>query len=321
MEIIQVPTNQLKPDPNQPRKLFDPIRIKGLAQAIVTEGVINPIEIDKNNMIVTGELRWRASKEAGLKTVPCKVIEIDQDERLRRQMIENIHHNTMNALDTALGLNKLLERENDVYTVNIIHPKTHKGDYQPDQGMRRLSLKLGVSPGYISQYLSLLKEKLEVQEWLRGGGSKSLVLELKRFKTPPETQEAIKDKIIKGEIKHARTVRELGRAIIAEPEKSEVLLAQTYSEGSETANLKKVHEIVPEEPEKPEEYVKGSKLWVLFYKVISMLNNTNPNDILPEDRQRIVAHKDKMIKAINRFENLQAEEAVLVEGDEVKQLE
>ena len=107
MNIIQKNINEIRPDTNQPRKNFPETRIREMAKSILTEGIINPIEVDKDGVIVTGEIRWRSAKEAGLKTVPVKVIDPGKT-RFRRQVVENVHHNTMTTMDTSRALSKLL---------------------------------------------------------------------------------------------------------------------------------------------------------------------------------------------------------------------
>ncbi len=91
MKIVNVLLSKIKPDKNQPRQTIDEEHIKEISQSIVTEGVINAIEIDENNVIITGEQRWRAAKLAGLKEVPCKILKITPELRFRRQVIENLH--------------------------------------------------------------------------------------------------------------------------------------------------------------------------------------------------------------------------------------
>jgi len=66
--VVMMDVNLIKPDPDQPRKTFNEDDIVATAFTIESQGLINPIEIDENNMIVTGEIRWRASKLAGVYT-------------------------------------------------------------------------------------------------------------------------------------------------------------------------------------------------------------------------------------------------------------
>ncbi len=102
--------NDLNPDPEQPRKKFDQEKINQLSQTMKTQGVINPIEIDENNVIITGEMRWRASKKANLKKIACReVIGLSEIEKFERQTIENLHHNILTSIEKENAIKKLWE--------------------------------------------------------------------------------------------------------------------------------------------------------------------------------------------------------------------
>ena len=88
---MKIEINKIKPDPNQPRKTFDKERLQELAENYKKHEIIDPIEIDNNNMIILGERRWRASKLAGLKEVPVRRFNPKNDtERLERQIDEEM---------------------------------------------------------------------------------------------------------------------------------------------------------------------------------------------------------------------------------------
>lgn len=89
-------TNNIKPDPNQPRTKFAKDEIKSLAKSYKTLGLVDPIEVDENNIIIRGERRWRAAKLANLDEVPIiKVNNISTKERLERQLLESQPHSRM----------------------------------------------------------------------------------------------------------------------------------------------------------------------------------------------------------------------------------
>jgi len=91
-KIIEMPVSSLKPDPSQPRKTFPDNAMENMALTVKRHGTINPIEVDEKNVIITGEIRWKAAKKAGVKTIPVKRIRgITPGERLERQLIENYH--------------------------------------------------------------------------------------------------------------------------------------------------------------------------------------------------------------------------------------
>lgn len=110
MEIKQVvrKTNKLKPDPNQPRKSFDEEKIKNLAKTYKSQGIINPIEINENDIIITGELRWRAAKVARISDIECKLLlDITEYEKFERQLIENLHHNLLTTEESDNAIQRL----------------------------------------------------------------------------------------------------------------------------------------------------------------------------------------------------------------------
>ena len=110
MEIKEIEINKIKPDKEQPRKDFDKEKLKELAETYKTQGVIQPIEIDENFVIITGERRWRAAKLAGLKKIPCKIVEgLTPEQKLERRIVENIHHEPLTDLEKAEAIKKLME--------------------------------------------------------------------------------------------------------------------------------------------------------------------------------------------------------------------
>lgn len=111
-EVIELKLNEIEPNVNQPRKIFDDDKLEELAESIKEHGVIQPIIVSKRDdyyQIVAGERRWRASKKAGLKTIPVVVRNYD-DKKLREvALIENIQRQDLNAVDTAKAIKELME--------------------------------------------------------------------------------------------------------------------------------------------------------------------------------------------------------------------
>ena len=81
-----------------------------MAETYKNQGLIQPIEIDKDYQIITGERRWRAAKLAGLKKIPCRILEdLTEEQKLERRLIENIHHEPLTDLEKAEAIKKLIE--------------------------------------------------------------------------------------------------------------------------------------------------------------------------------------------------------------------
>ena len=106
-QIFMVAVGELTSDPNQPRKTFNQEDVESMASTIEAQGVINPIEIDGDNVIVTGQLRWMAAEKAGLSEVPCIVWEGDNDARFERQVVENLNHHELSSIERENAIVKL----------------------------------------------------------------------------------------------------------------------------------------------------------------------------------------------------------------------
>lgn len=131
--------NSLIPDPNQPRKTFDEETIEPLAQTITSQGIIAPIEIDEKNMIVTGEMRWRAAQKVGVPTIPCRrIYDLTSDSRLERQLVENLHRKDLDYN----------ERDEKIFSLYMSgkYGEPHSGQGKDNEGtITKLAKTLGLS--------------------------------------------------------------------------------------------------------------------------------------------------------------------------------
>ena len=110
--VIEMKINSVKPNINQPRKSFDDDKIDDLAESIKVHGVLQPIIVTKKGdyyQIIAGERRWRASKKAGLKTIPAIVRDYDERKIREVALIENLQRQDLNALETAKAIKELME--------------------------------------------------------------------------------------------------------------------------------------------------------------------------------------------------------------------
>jgi ParB family chromosome partitioning protein len=122
----EIPVEQIRPNPRQPRSVFDEDDMAELVHSISEIGVLQPIVIrpipagqgpdQLDNApdgvlyeLIMGERRWRASQEAGKATVPAIVKETDDDDLLRDALLENLHRSELNALEEAAAYQQLLE--------------------------------------------------------------------------------------------------------------------------------------------------------------------------------------------------------------------
>lgn len=103
----------IEPNPNQPRSDFDEEALEELSLSIKEHGVITPIIVKRAEngfyQIVAGERRWRASKKAGLKTIPAIVKDFSEIETQQVALIENLQRRDLNPVEEALGYKRLME--------------------------------------------------------------------------------------------------------------------------------------------------------------------------------------------------------------------
>jgi ParB family chromosome partitioning protein len=102
--------DEVDPNPVQPRRVFEPERLKELATSIQAMGIIQPIVVRPHGdryQLVAGERRWRAAKLAGLETIPVVIREIPDDRLLEITLVENIQREDLNPIETALAFERL----------------------------------------------------------------------------------------------------------------------------------------------------------------------------------------------------------------------
>jgi ParB family chromosome partitioning protein len=122
---------------------FNEESLKELAETYKTQGVIQ--QVDENFVIITGERRWRDARLAGLKKIPCKIVEdLTPEQKLERRIIENIHHEPLTDLEKAEAIKKLMELKN----------------WNEFLAARNL----GINDQYIRTLLSLVEAPKEVKE-------------------------------------------------------------------------------------------------------------------------------------------------------------
>ncbi|MGV3278945.1 ParB/RepB/Spo0J family partition protein [Rickettsiales bacterium LUAb2] len=151
-KIIDIDINLLVAGKYQPRGDFKDEKLQELSISIQQKGVLQPIlvrKIESNYEIVAGERRWRASKLAGLKTIPAILVNYTDKEVLEVGLIENLQRENLNPIEEALGFEQLIKEFN--YTHN------------------ELSVVLGKDRSYITNYLRILSLSAEVQHLIRIG--------------------------------------------------------------------------------------------------------------------------------------------------------
>ncbi len=111
--VGEIELNKIVPNPNQPRKIFNEEALNELASSIKMHGIIQPIVVnlqdDGSYMIIAGERRWRASKLAGLETIPAIIKKYTEKQVKELALIENLQREDLNPVEAARAIKQLME--------------------------------------------------------------------------------------------------------------------------------------------------------------------------------------------------------------------
>ena len=148
-EIIEVNISDLRPNPYQPRKVFDESKLNELASSIKEHGVFQPIIIKKSVKgyeIIAGERRVKASSIAGLQKIPAIVRSFTDEEMMEIALLENLQRENLNSIEEATAYKKLLD------SLSITQEE--------------LANKLGKSRSHITNMLGLLSLPTEIKDMI-----------------------------------------------------------------------------------------------------------------------------------------------------------
>ena len=192
--INEIELSKIKPNPEQPRSVFEQESLEELAASIRSLGVIQPITLKETGtdqyMIISGERRYRASLLAEQTTIPAYIRTAEDDNVVEMALIENIQREDLNAIEIALAYQKLIE------------------NYGLTQ--EKLSERIGKKRATIANYLRLLKLPAEIQVGLK---NKRIDMGHARALIPiedPEVQLALYEQIL-AEGLSVRNVEEIVR--------------------------------------------------------------------------------------------------------------
>jgi len=110
---VEVPVENIRPNPYQPRKTFDKEKLKELSESIKKHGIIQPLIVRKKGLnyeLVAGERRLRAARLAKLQTVPVLIREYDEKQMRELSLVENIQRHDLNPLEEAKAIQELMKQ-------------------------------------------------------------------------------------------------------------------------------------------------------------------------------------------------------------------
>jgi ParB/RepB/Spo0J family partition protein len=152
-----VPLDHIEPNPEQPRLAFDQETLDELAASIREHGVLQPILVrpvgPNTYQLIAGERRWRASKLAGLESIPALIEEIDDDTALEISIIENLQREDISPLDEASMFDRMVSEHG--YSIRKLADKLGK-----DKGYVENRLRLADAPDEVRALVSLRKDTL-----------------------------------------------------------------------------------------------------------------------------------------------------------------
>lgn len=155
--VRMVPLDRIESNPEQPRLAFNQETLDELAASIREHGVLQPILVRPRGpnryQLIAGERRWRASKIAGVETIPALIEDIDDDTALEISIIENLQREDISPLDEAAMYDRMLREHG--YSIRKLAEKLGK-----DKGYLENRLRLADAPVEIRELVSLRKDTL-----------------------------------------------------------------------------------------------------------------------------------------------------------------
>lgn len=172
-QVKEVPISEIRPNPYQPRKEFEPAAIEELAQSITEHGIVQPLIVRKSIKgydLVAGERRLRAAKSIGLKNVPVIVKSYSDQQLMEIALIENLQRENLNPLEEAEAYGKLISHHE--YTQEQLAKKVGKSRPHVANMLRLLQLPekichmlstSALTMGHARALLTVEKEQVQLQ--------------------------------------------------------------------------------------------------------------------------------------------------------------
>ncbi len=201
-KIMQIPINQISPNPQQPRKIFQAQELESLAQSIRELGVLQPLtlrKVDKGWELIAGERRLRASELAGLTYVPCLQRQVTDQDSALLALVENIQRCDLDYLEEAEAIAQTIA--------------------QYDLSQEEISKRLGKSQSAVANLLRLLRLSPEVQAQLRlGQCTQRHARALLKLPSDKERLEVL-DKVMKNQLNVSQTEDLIAQRLAPPPPK------------------------------------------------------------------------------------------------------
>jgi ParB family chromosome partitioning protein len=151
--ISRIPLDEIDANPKQPRRDFDELALKELAQSIKMHDVIQPVTLTKmpggRYRLIAGERRLRAAKIAGLKDIPAYMLQANDRELLELALLENLQREDLNAIEVALSYKRMMD--------------------ELEHTQEQVAERMGKDRSTVTNYIRLLKLPPDIQIAVRNG--------------------------------------------------------------------------------------------------------------------------------------------------------
>ena len=151
--VVFLPSRSIRPNPAQPRKIFDPEALDELSASIRQHGILQPLSVRRQGAVyelIAGERRLRAAEQAGVTDIPCIIMAMDDRESGMAAMVENLQRQDLDFIEEAQGIARLVR------------------DW--DMSQEQIARLLGKSQSAVANKLRLLKHSEAVLTALRAAG-------------------------------------------------------------------------------------------------------------------------------------------------------
>jgi len=215
----ELPVERIRPNPDQPRRRFDPAELERLAESIRRHGVLQPVVVraadDGSYELLVGERRWRASQAAGLATIPVVVADVAPRDRLEVALVENVQRHDLNPIELALAFRALAD----------------SGLTQEEVGAR-----VGFERSTIANHLRLLELPREMQADVESGALSAGHAKAILGVASPERRRSLRDRIVRDALS-VRQSEELARDLGAATRPRESARAKLQTLDPDLANV------------------------------------------------------------------------------------
>ena len=151
--ILFLPVDRIRPNPGQPRKIFDRQALQELADSIAQHGLLQPVCVRRQDgcyVLIAGERRLRAAKLAGMEQIPCILMDMDEEQSGAAALVENLQRRDLDYIEEAQGIDRLMRMSG--------------------MNQEQAAARLGKSQSAVANKLRLLRHSPAVRAALRENG-------------------------------------------------------------------------------------------------------------------------------------------------------